>query len=119
MRHNAEFAYLRKQLNFGVSEFVCLVTIPENGANPLRQNLPNAALTTNAVYNSAGLPTLSGTTNDAGRGASGISLTKVAIQDGSGNYYDGAGFTSASPVWLTAGGGTARAMRRLSTLRGR
>ena len=45
LRHNAEFAYLRKQLNFGVSEFVCLVTIPENGANPLRQNLPNALLT--------------------------------------------------------------------------
>src|SRR6201999_2744552 len=66
----------------------------------------NASLTTNGVYDAAGLPTLSGTTNDAGQGGNGISLTKVAIRDGSGNYYDGSSFSSGSPVWLavTSGG---------------
>jgi hypothetical protein len=42
LRYNTELSYFRKQMNFGISEFVCLVAVPKNGANPLRQSLPNA-----------------------------------------------------------------------------
>jgi hypothetical protein len=31
-------------MNLRVSQFVCLVAVSKNGANPLRQNLPNALL---------------------------------------------------------------------------
>ena len=71
---------------------------------------PTAAFTFPAAagaYNVAGwnaTGAITGTATD--NGGAGISAIKVAIQDGSGNYYDGTGFTSASIVYLTATGTT-------------
>ena len=47
LRHDTELSYLRKEMNLRVSEFKRLVAAPKNGANPLRQNLPNSFFTMN------------------------------------------------------------------------
>src|SRR6202035_3800951 len=69
-----------------------------------------ASLTTNGAYNAAGWPTaISGTTTDSGTGSNGISAVKVSIQQGSGNYWNGTNFTTAScPNYIAVtSGGTA------------
>ena len=58
-------------------------------------------------YNAAGwnaTGAITGTATD--NGGAGINQINVAIQDGSGNYYDGSGFNNASITYLTASGGT-------------
>src|SRR5205807_1639422 len=56
-------------------------------------------------YNSSGWTgSLTGTADD--HGGAGFGSVKVAIQDGSGNYYDGSGFNNAAQTFLTATGTT-------------
>ncbi|MHB8651057.1 MAG: invasin domain 3-containing protein, partial [Gaiellaceae bacterium] len=82
-----------------------------------------ASLTTNGVYNAAGLPaSLTGTTTDAGTGGNGISAVNISIQDStSGKCWNGANFTTATCpnyVAVTSGGtasGTANANWSYST----
>src|SRR5581483_5125294 len=72
---------------------------------------PTAAVTTPAAdgtrYNAASLPAnLAGTAADTG-GSSTVSSTAVAVQDGTGNYWNGTSFGSASIVYSAATGTTA------------
>jgi len=58
----------------------------------------------NGSYNAAGWAgSLAGSASDATTGVASVSLT---VRQGSGNYYDGTGFTSAVPVSLPASGTT-------------
>jgi hypothetical protein len=57
-------------------------------------------------YNAAGWDTGGAITGTAADGGSGVASVEVAIQDGSGNYYDGTSFSSATRVFLTASGTT-------------
>ncbi|MHB8651059.1 MAG: beta strand repeat-containing protein, partial [Gaiellaceae bacterium] len=76
-----------------------------------------ATLTTNGIYNAAGLPaSLTGTTTDSGTGGHGISAVNISIQDStSGKCWNGTNFTTATCpnyVAVTSGGtaaGTANA----------
>ncbi len=53
-------------------------------------------------YNAAGWPgSITGTASDGG---SGLATVQVAIQQGAGNYYDGAAFNNAGITWLAATG---------------
>ncbi len=56
-----------------------------------------------AAYNTAGWTGAISGTADAGSGASIVSVG-VSIQQGTGNYWDGAGFNSATEVFVTATG---------------
>ena len=56
-----------------------------------------------AAYNTAGWTGAISGTADAGAGASIVSVG-VSIQQGTGNYWDGAGFNSATEVFVTATG---------------
>src|SRR4029077_4569271 len=73
-----------------------------------------ASLTTTGPYNAAGFPAnLTGTTNEAGTGASGISAVNVSIKDStSGKCWNSTNFTTAAcPNWIavTSGGSSAGA----------
>ena len=56
---------------------------------------------TNSCSGSPGGGKICGTVSDAG---SGVQKVQLSIRDGSANYYDGTGFTSASEVFLNASG---------------
>ncbi len=56
-------------------------------------------------YDPAGWAAIAGTADDAA--GPGVTTVAVAIQDGSGAYYDGAAFAGATPTFLAASGTTA------------
>jgi hypothetical protein len=81
---------------------------------------PTAHVTTPAAdgtfYRAATLPgNLAGDSSDA---TSGVASVQIAIQDGSGNYWDGSDFTQASQTFNATGGSTGSWTYSTSTLAG-
>jgi len=87
-----------------ISTGATLTYVPDSAATAPVLTFPVATSSYNdAAWNAGCSSAICGTSSDA---ASGVQKVEVSIQQGSGNYWNGSGFSSGTPVWNLASGTT-------------